>query len=262
MSLISNEMYDWLNLQANSLRQEYIKAKPFPHLVFSSIFDPKKIEHIADNFPQPIDGKWWKYENVLEKKLARNDIYNLHYTIREFIHELMENRFVSLLEKFTGIEGLIVDHTLNGGGLHQIVRGGKLDIHADYNYHPITKLDRRLNVLVYLNKDWKPGWNGSLELWDSEMKECVKSIPPLINSMVIFGTTDNAYHGHPEPLLCPYDQSRKSVALYYYSNGRPIEERTLPHSTVFKRRPKDPLSNEIEELRKNRAQKRVGDKTT
>lgn len=262
MEFISEDMYDWLRERSGVLHWEYINAKPFPHLVLSSILDPLFIKSVAEKFPEPIDGKWWKYENVLEKKLARNDIHKLPYTIRAFIHELMENRFVSLLEKITGIEGLIVDHTLNGGGLHQIVRGGKLDIHADYNYHPITRLDRRLNVLVYLNQDWKPGWNGSLELWDSEMKECVKSIPPLINTMVIFGTTDNAYHGHPEQLECPYNESRKSVALYYYSNGRPVEEQTSPHSTVFKRRPKDPLNNEVEELRKNRAQKRVGDKTT
>jgi Rps23 Pro-64 3,4-dihydroxylase Tpa1-like proline 4-hydroxylase len=171
----------------------------------------------------------------------------------------MENRFVNFLEKLTGIEGLITDHTLNGGGLHQILRGGKLDIHADYNYHPITQLDRRLNVLVYLNENWHPGWGGNLELWNKDMSSCEKSIEPFFNRVVIFSTNDDSFHGHPDPLECPETESRKSIALYYYTNGRPESERSAPHSTLFKRRPCDPVIPEYEDLRKQRAVRRVKD---
>lgn len=246
----------------DALREVYLGSQPFPHIVLKSIIQPELLEIMSDSFPNRTDGKWWKYENILEKKLARNDLHNFPYPIRKFINELMENRFVSFLEHITGIKGLITDHTLNGGGLHQIVRGGKLDIHADYNYHPITHLDRRVNVLVYLNKNWELNWNGNLELWDEQMKECLVSIPPEIGTVVIFNTTDHAYHGHPDPLSCPYSESRKSIALYYYTNGRPEEERSTPHSTVFKRRPKDPVNDDTERLRLERAKKRMNHGTT
>ncbi len=207
-------------------------------------------------FPKP-DISWWKYENPLERKWARNDVHNFPGELRALISELQSKRFVTILEGITGIDGLIVDHGLNGGGLHQITQGGKLDIHADYNYHPITKLDRRVNVLVYLNSDWASSWKGSLELWDKGMTHCIDTYSPIINRMVIFNVTDDAFHGHPDPLACPSDVTRKSIALYYYTNGRPEHEKTEPHSTIFKARPWDVVTPEIEALRQQRAIKRV-----
>jgi hypothetical protein len=53
---------------------------------------------------------------------------------------------------------------------------------------------------------------------------------------MVFGTTDFTYHGHPDPLRCPEGMSRKSLALYYFSNGRPSEEVTGAHSTIFRER--------------------------
>lgn len=262
MNFISEDMYEWLSSRADDYKTQYAQAKPFPHIVLSNLFEGHKLREIAASFPQATLGRWWKYENLFEKKLARNDIHTMHHSIRCLIHELMENRFVSFLEKITGIQGLIVDHTLNGGGLHQILRGGKLDIHADYNYHPVTGLDRRLNVLLYLNTNWRPGWNGSLEFWNKDMTECVKSIAPMINELVIFSTTDTAYHGHPDPLMCPIDETRKSIALYYYTNGRSADEKSAPHSTVFKRRPQDPYIEDEEQLRISRAVRRTKDLTT
>jgi Rps23 Pro-64 3,4-dihydroxylase Tpa1-like proline 4-hydroxylase len=152
---------------------------------------------------------------------------------------------------------LVVDCQLNGGGLHQITRGGKLDVHIDYNYHPVTKLDRRLNVLLYLNSEWDSHWKGELELWDSDVQNCPTRILPTSNRLVVFSTTEESNHGHPEPLQCPPDRTRKSIALYYYSNGRPEHETVPPHSTIFKRRPCDPVDQEQERLRELRSLKRL-----
>jgi hypothetical protein len=237
--------------------KEYQSALPFPHAVIDDFMDPKIAYELESLFPKSTDGKWWTYENVLEKKLARNDIHRFPSDLQTLIAEFQSNIFVSFLEHLTGIQGLIVDHTLNGGGLHQILRGGKHDIHADYNYHPITKLDRRLNVLFYLNSNWKPEWGGNLELWNADMTKCERSIQPIINRMVIFNVTDTAFHGHPDPLECPEGESRKSLALYYYTNGRPSYEKSEPHSTLFKRRPQDPVIEEHEQLRQQRAIKRI-----
>jgi Rps23 Pro-64 3,4-dihydroxylase Tpa1-like proline 4-hydroxylase len=137
------------------------------------------------------------------------------------------------LEALTGIEGLIPAPYFGGGGLHQIEPGGFLKIHADFNVHPKLKLDRRLNMLVYLNKDWRDEYGGHLELWDRDLSACRKKILPSFNRTVIFSTTDTSFHGHPHPLTAPVGMSRKSVSLYYYTAGRPEAERSAPHDTLF-----------------------------
>jgi hypothetical protein len=242
------------------MASEYRGAVPFPHISIDGLFDPELLKLVEQSIPSPKDAKWWKYENTLEQKLAKDDLFDCHMAIRHLVNELQEKRFLRFLTALTGIEGLIPDPMLNGGGLHQILPGGKLDVHVDYNYHPVTRLDRRLNVILYLNSDWDPKWEGCLELWDRDMTKCVDKIPPAFNRLVIFNTTEVSNHGHPEPLACPLDRTRKSIALYYYTNGRPESERVAPHSTIFKARPGDDPS--LEAFRKQRSIGRVGDLTT
>lgn len=247
-----------LPIKKEALKQAYLSAPPFPHLVLDHFLSETSdlLEHLYDLFPPP-SAAWWKYDNPLERKLARDDLENFPPAHQSLIQTLMSRPFVQFLEQITGIEGLITDHHLNGGGLHQIARGGKLDIHADYNYHPLLKLDRRVNVLFYLNPGWRPEWRGDLELWDEKMTRCVRSIAPLFNRMVIFSTTDTSYHGHPHPLQCPEGVTRKSIALYYYTNGRPEHEKSDPHSTLYQKRPEDPIDRDLDELRKKRAVRRL-----
>lgn len=144
---------------------------------------------------------------------------------------------MEFLEQLTGIQGLVPDPHFIGGGLHQIPRGAKLGIHADFNRYARLKLDRRINALFFLNRDWDPAWGGQLELWDREMKECRRRVDPIFNRLVVFNTTSDSYHGHPDPLACPEHVTRKSIAFYYYSNGRPLRERRIAHSTLWQRRP-------------------------
>jgi hypothetical protein len=101
--------------------------------------------------------------------------------------------------------------------LHQILSGGKLAIHADSNVLAPSDVYRRINVLLYLNKNWKPEYCGNLELWDEALHGCVQSIAPLFNRLVIFGTNKKSFHGHPIPLNTPPEITRKSIALYYYT---------------------------------------------
>ena len=121
--------------------------------------------------------------------------------------------------------------------MHQTQAGGFLNMHADFrthHHHPTWV--RRLNLIVYLNPDWKPEWGGDLELWDSQMTHCVTKLPPIFNHAVIFNTTDDSYHGYPDPIQCPPGVTRKSLALYYYT----VEAAPAKHrSTNYKARPKD-----------------------
>jgi Rps23 Pro-64 3,4-dihydroxylase Tpa1-like proline 4-hydroxylase len=142
---------------------------------------------------------------------------------------------LQFLEKLTGIEGLIPDPYFGGAGPHQIEPGGFLKIHADFNWHPLLKLDRRLNLIVYLNRDWREEYGGHIELWDRGMTRAEQKVLPVWNRTIVFNTTDFSYHGHPTPLACPAGMTRKSVSFYYYSNGRPAEERSAPHDTLFRK---------------------------
>ena len=251
--------YEYLITLAEKNAQFYQSNQPFPHVMLENVANTDVLDEVYAQFPSPQQLSWYKYDNALEKKLALNTLERLPELYRNILFEFNTGLFIRFLEKLTGIKGLIPDPFYNGGGLHQIPAGGKLDVHADYNYHPVTKLDRRINVLLYLNKNWHETYGGHLELWDVNMTQAVQRILPIFNRMVVFSTTDFSYHGHPEPLTCPSDMTRKSIALYYYSNGRPESEKTKPHSTVFKKRPQDVDDPEVAALRELRAKGRVAD---
>lgn len=226
-----------LNTLALKNRFIYSLAQPFPHVVFDQFVPEDAVQAILDEFPTPREIEWRHHEHKQSKKLATENETQLGSFTRQFIYHLNSGIFLNFLEALTNIQGLIPDPHLWGGGLHQIERGGHLGIHADFNRHPQLNLDRRLNLLLYLNKDWKEEYGGHLQLWDGEMKTCKEKILPIFSRCVIFSTTDFSFHGHPDPLTCPEGESRKSLALYYYTNGRPTEEISKNHSTLYQKRP-------------------------
>jgi hypothetical protein len=139
------------------------------------------------------------------------------------------------LENICGIRGLVPDPYFEGGGYHEITQDGHLSVHADFNHHGPMNLERRINVLIYLNKDWKDEYGGQLELWDNDMKRCVKSFVPLFNRCVIFNTNSNSNHGNPQPVNHPDGMARRSIALYYYTATWDATKRK--HTTQFRVRP-------------------------
>lgn len=223
---------------ASAARVEYANAKPFPHIVFDNFFDPTLLDLVLTEFPKPGQINWQKFDNEREIKLASAREASFGPVTRLIFYHLNSMTFLQFLSEVTGIPNLISDPGFEGGGLHQIIPGGKLGVHADFNKHRDYGLDRRLNLLLYLNKDWLEEYGGNLELWDRNMSKCEARVAPLFNRVMVFGTTDFTYHGHPDPLQCPEGMTRKSMALYYFSNGRPAEEVTGDHSTLF--RPRNP----------------------
>ena len=226
---------------ARQHRDKYINADPFPSISFDNFFNPEYLETILGEFPDLSAIKEaQKYENAKEVKLAGKGERFFGEETKDFMHFLNSEPFLEFLQILTGIEEpLIGDPYFIGGGQHEIKKGGLLKVHADFNKHNKLDLDRRINVLVYLNKDWKEEYGGYFELWDEDMEKCVNKVLPTFNTMAIFSTTDFSYHGHPDALNCPEDRSRKSLALYYYSNGRPAHEIIQgqeEHTTIFKSR--------------------------
>lgn len=227
---------NYLNNLAIKYREAYSQAQPFPHVTIDNFLPESLLNNILNEFPKVGSIDWKNFDAPAEKKLASKHELQMGDTTRLLLYQLNSSVFLEFLENLTGINGIIPDPHLEGGGLHQIERGGFLKMHVDFNWHSKLRLDRRLNLLIYLNKNWKEEYGGHLELWDKDMTRCEKKILPIFNRCFIFNTTDFSYHGHPEPLTCPEGETRKSLALYYYSNGRPSEEISNSHSTVFQAR--------------------------
>ena len=226
---------------AKNKAKSYQKAVPFPSISFDNFFNPAYLDKILEEFPD-LSGirKSTKFADTKQIKFAGRGERYFGSETKRFMHFLNSEPFLEFLQVLTGIEEpLIGDPYFSGGGQHEIKKGGLLKIHADFNKHPKLDLDRRINVLVYLNKNWKEEYGGHFELWSRDMKRCESRVLPTFNTMAIFSTTDFSYHGHPNPLNCPPDRSRKSLALYYYTNGRPaheINQGLEKHSTLFKAR--------------------------
>lgn len=232
---------EYLENIATEQHEKYINAEPFPHIIIDDFLPETILNNVLAEFPEPKSIDWKKFENKAEKKLASQSELQMGEATQFLLYRLNSSTFIEFLEKLTGISGIIPDPHFQGGGLHQIERGGYLKIHTDFNSHKRLKVDRRLNLLIYLNKDWQEDYGGHFELWDTQMTKSEKKILPIFNRCVIFNTTDFSYHGHPDPLNCPPERTRKSLAMYYYTNGRPAEEVSASHSTLFQARPGENL---------------------
>ena len=217
----------------------YQKAHPYPHAQFDDFLEEWAATEAMNAFPKVKDNGWIHYVHLNEKKHGLNKMDLIPAFLQEVIRQLNSDEFVKILSQLTGIEGLKADPTLEGGGLHQSQRGGFLNIHADFTVHPHKRnWRRRVNLLVYLNKDWLPEFRGDLELWTRDMKECAQRISPVLNRCVIFNTDADSFHGLPDPIQCPEDMTRKSLALYYFT-----EEEKIPvkRGTNYRARPQDGL---------------------
>jgi hypothetical protein len=233
MNWIGKDLLETVQLN----RDAYQANRPFPHVVLDDFFDADVLNSVIAEFPPIADERWRRFVHKYSLKLALTDAAKMGAQTRNFISHLNGPEFLSFLEKLTGIEGLVPDPYLEGGGLHLIMPGGYLGIHADFNFHQKMKLHRRINLLVYLNHAWQEGYGSHLELWDEAMKSPVVKISPTFNRMAVFNTTEVSFHGHPDPLKSPEGVTRKSIALYYYSATRPAAELADAHSTLYKARP-------------------------
>ena len=216
------------NLQqlASKLANTYQTNKPFPSIYIDDFFDENFLEEVLKEFPRvdQLKDKIY-YANPNENKYATKGEYTFGDQTKKLVHFLNSQPFLEFLQKITGIEEtLIPDPYYEGGGFHEIKPGGFLKVHVDFRKNKKLQLSRRVNFLIYLNKDWEEEYGGHLELWEKDMSQCVSKILPKFNRAAMFSTTGDSWHGHPDPLNCPEGKSRKSLALYYYTNGRPISE--------------------------------------
>jgi Rps23 Pro-64 3,4-dihydroxylase Tpa1-like proline 4-hydroxylase len=199
------------------LQSAYQNGTPFPNIVIDDFLPDALIEKALAEFPKVAGQDAVSFDRDQERYKTQFQPDELSPSMRAMFYAFNSRPFIRILENITGIKGLIPDPYFIGGGFHEILEGGHLSIHADFNHHLPMNLERRINVLIYLNKDWKDEYGGQLELWDRDMQRKAQSIVPLFNRCVIFNTDSTSYHGNPERVRHPHGVSRKSIALYYYT---------------------------------------------
>lgn len=203
--------------------ESFNSASPVPHVVIDNFFPEELVREVAASFPvyssnNVTIGEGWFVSamNAQYLKVETSEEYATPAALF-LINHMKSSDFILFLQAMSGIPGLVPDPFGYGAGLHHTLHSGRLAVHLDYNYNEHIHMWRRINVFLYLNEGWKEEWNGHLELWNDDMSEVEVKILPLFNRLVIFEASESSWHGHPEPLLCPFNTSRNSIAMYYYT---------------------------------------------
>ena len=238
----------WQN-NIESLKEQFINNKPFDHIIIPNFLTEEFAELIYSHFPEDVENnKWHKYYNPIELKYANDDLKNFPRCIKKYFYLLSMSEIIETFQSLSGISELEFDPYLHGAGLHAHPRNGRLDLHLDYEKHPRLNKERRLNIILYMNKGWKKEWNGSTELWDKDATACEAKSEVAFNTAIIFRTNEESWHGMPSKLKCPPGILRKTLAYYYIS---PLvtkkEDVRIGHNeegyrvkAAFRKRPDDP----------------------
>jgi Rps23 Pro-64 3,4-dihydroxylase Tpa1-like proline 4-hydroxylase len=238
-----NNFGNWIET-IDDLRESFQQALPYSHVVIDNFFSEEYSKKLHDAFPSPSD-QWIRYWNPIEKKFAMNRFED-HPSYHDLFAFMQTDEFVTTMKQITGISNLEKDPHLHGAGIHFHPKGGKLDMHLDYSIHPITKKERRVNLIIYMNQDWKESYHGDLQLWDKEFTEPKQRIYPVFNRAVLFQTNDISYHGMPQMVDCPEGQGRKSIAIYYVSEPTNVGEVRL--KAHFRPLPTQPINKSLQRL--------------
>ena len=196
---------------------------PFGNLVIDDFLPIKLVETLNESLKTNIielRDLWKEYDNPLEKKALLNDYSKFPKDVYSYFVALNSTAVTELISSITAIDKIIPDVGLHGGGVHIHTQGGKLNVHQDYSLHPRTGLQRRLNIILYLNKNWDIAWGGGLGLYTEKISEeapdqLIKTIDCVFNRAVIFDTAPGSWHGLPDPIRCPENTLRVSLAFYY-----------------------------------------------
>lgn len=257
----------WIN-KPDELTNKFNCAQPFEYIIINNFLKDDIAEKISNEYPQNLN-EYHKYDNPLEIKYAYDNIYNMSKNIKNVFFALCSNRIIDALKIVTNNDNIEYDPTCHGGGLHVHPNNGRLHMHLDYEKHPILENKQRyLNIILYLTKDWDQSWGGQTELWNKDMSECIVKSNVEFNTALIFKTTENSWHGIPEPIKCPEDKYRKTLAFYYLV---PLESNNNHNShnkkgagkdgyrtkAVFTKRPQDAYDPLIEKLYKIRPHRRI-----
>ncbi|WP_290868644.1 2OG-Fe(II) oxygenase [Aquabacterium sp.] len=224
---------DYLDEMRLSLKQ----AQPFPHLVAKGWFHSTLLELISEEFEKGPADTLKVVEGQHESHVRSVVGAELGPATQAYFNVINSGHFIRRLSYISGVDNLIADPHLFGGGLHETRHGGHFGVHRDFDRHLRTGLNNEMVFITYLNKNWDTAWHGELELWDKEANVCVKKVAPEFGNTLILPHGPISYHGHPTPLATPPGVTRRSVAAYYYRNLHAHEDRALRETSLFLHEP-------------------------
>lgn len=234
-------------LDREELRTRFRTAQPFPFVVIDDFIDRDFALEVASSFPsfEAAQQLGHSFKKVNEnRKVQISDYARFPSPVRKLADALAAPEFREALSDITGVHDLLWDDHYAGGGMHQTGSHGLLDVHIDFIRLEQTGAYRRLNLLLYLNPEWRKEWGGALEIWDRDVKKCHHTIEPALGRCVIFETSDHSFHG-VTAVDCPPDVCRKSFALYFYTREAAPGLEGRSHSTIFKARPDEYLKRHV-----------------
>ena len=202
---------------AESYNKTYITGEPYPHVVIDDLFEPEVLDRIVNEFPSSGNRDWKTWDTKHELKSTSQGINGLSTFTQLFCLWLSSSEVINEVKKITGLDNIYADPMYHGAGLHEMHRDGWLEIHSDYTKHFHLPMVRRLNLIIYLNRDWDEAWRGELALQDYKDSSKQISYAPHFNRTIIFPTTEQTLHGVPGKLSCPPERSRKLISIYYWT---------------------------------------------
>ena len=244
---------NWIN---NELKCD---TNPIPYILIDNFLKDDMYQSINKEYPNKLDESWWKYENPLEVKYANDKIHEYSKNTQNLFYALSHQEFINKIGNIFNIHNLEYDPHCHGGGLHMMPKYGRLNMHLDYEIHPITNKKRRLNIILYMNDEWDKSWNGDTQLWDETMSKCMVKSYPKRNKALIFVTNDDSWHGIPNKIMCPENIFRKTIAFYYVSKKND-EKSKCRSKAVFTKRPDDKYDERLEKLFEIRSNRRIENK--
>jgi Rps23 Pro-64 3,4-dihydroxylase Tpa1-like proline 4-hydroxylase len=223
------------NINVEDYKNIYKSSEPFDHVIIDNFLNEDIANDITD-YLESVDLSDWYFNPSQEQvnKWWMPELNKLDFAVVLALSWFNSKQGLEFFQELTKIDNLIPDPEFLGGGVHISTNGGSLDVHADFNFHPNLNVHRRLNALLFLNRDWDPVWGGQLQLWDTDLTEAKVKIEPIFNRLVIFNVSDEHFHGFPDPIQCPEHRRRISLALYYYTEDRPEEEKNPFHWVLWK----------------------------
>lgn len=207
---------DWVN-NLSELKIKFKNAEPFEHIVIDNFLNIDYANEIEKLFPTNFNN-WYHYCNPIEVKYAYDNINILDDKLKNYFYYLSSNCIINLVKEITNIYNIEYDDYLHGAGLHAHGNNGRLNVHLDYEKHPFSGKERRLNIIYFSTKDWNPIWNGENELWNKDVSTCIKKTEVKFNRAIIFKTNEISWHGLHKKIQCPENIFRKSLAYYYVSD--------------------------------------------
>jgi hypothetical protein len=235
--------FDFLENNLEALRIKYLTAQPFSYLIIDGFCDEEKLNRAYASIPE-LEKKSRDYA-FANNKFEKSNYKVLSPELEELYIDLSSERFNKILSFITA-KKVFVDPKNHGGGLHQGKKNSFLDMHLDFNYHPINKnWYRELNLLLYLNKDWKPKYKGGLKIKDLRTDEWAELDVPF-NRMIIQQCAPYTLHGY-DMTNFPEGKYRTSIATYAYQ----IHNRYLETPRTTDWFPKEDASFFKKQLAKN-----------